>query len=79
MQAVHTAALPPRTGNTILANIGSTKKSKAALKNMVKENAATAIVDDLREPGSAGPDNGPGFKREPGRRSFWRTGGPANR
>ena len=53
MQVVHTAALPPRSGSAILANIGSTRKSSAALKNIVTENAATRMVCDRRPPGSA--------------------------
>src|SRR3989442_11240637 len=35
MQVFHAAGVPPRSGNTILATIGSTRKSNVALTNSV--------------------------------------------
>lgn len=39
MQVVHTAGLPPNSGRTIFANMGSTTKSRAALMNTANVNA----------------------------------------
>jgi hypothetical protein len=36
MQVVHTAGLPPKNGSTIFPNIGSTAKSRAALRNTAR-------------------------------------------
>ncbi|MGD0128319.1 MAG: hypothetical protein ABSF46_23415 [Terriglobia bacterium] len=37
-QVLQTAGVPPRSGSTILANMGSIRKSSAALKNIVRAN-----------------------------------------
>ena len=38
MQVFHTAGVPPSRGNSILATIGCTEKSNAALTNNVRPN-----------------------------------------
>src|SRR5580704_5198826 len=44
MQVVHTAVVPPSTGNAIFANIGSSQKSSAALTKRVSEKTASERV-----------------------------------
>jgi hypothetical protein len=39
MQLVHTAALPPRWGSAILANIGWSRKSRNALRRIAAGKA----------------------------------------
>jgi hypothetical protein len=44
MQVFHTAGVPPSTGNSILAIIGSTEKSNAALTKIVKANRSVRML-----------------------------------
>jgi hypothetical protein len=41
MQVVHTAGAPPRSGSTIFANIGWTRKSRKALTNSAVANSGS--------------------------------------
>jgi hypothetical protein len=43
--------VPPKEGSTNLANIGSIKNRRAALKKIVKENSAIIIMAPEKEEG----------------------------
>jgi hypothetical protein len=54
----HTIGVPPRTGSTIFAIIGSSRKSRKALRNSVAPNSATTLVPArAASPGAAVADS----------------------
>jgi hypothetical protein len=46
-QVFQTCALPPNEGRIILATIGSTRKSRAALRKMVMVKSARTVLETV--------------------------------
>jgi hypothetical protein len=61
MQVFHTAGVPPSSGNTIFANIGSARNNNPELQNRVRQNSGTirgrpTARSETRAPGACNSD-----------------------